>query len=29
LPEPDPRFPPETYCIFRLPRARWVKGGAA
>ena len=29
LPEPNPRFPPETYCIFRLPRARWVKGGAA
>lgn len=25
LPEPDPRFPPETYCVFRLPRTRWMK----
>lgn len=28
LPEPDPRFPPETYCIFRLTRARWVEKSA-
>jgi len=27
-PEPDPRFPPETYCVFRLPRARWLDRGA-
>jgi RimJ/RimL family protein N-acetyltransferase len=26
--EPDPRFPPETYCISRLPRARWLERGA-
>ena len=28
-PDPDPRFPPEAYAIFRLSRARWVHESAA
>lgn len=28
-PDPDPRFPPEAYAIFRLSRARWVHERAA
>ena len=27
-PEPDPRFPRETYCVFRLLRTRWMKRSA-